>query len=150
MRPLWIVASLLIAPASCGITDADRCSEGRVWSKQYQGCLDPPTDSSTGDAGDDAGTVGQPDSGTTELGATCSSDNDCKGATATTCLLDPTAPTSPGMCTIPNCTAADCGGTDFHCCDCTQSPVLSSLWTAPVCVPVANVATLSSIACTCE
>jgi hypothetical protein len=134
MRPLWIAALLTIVSAACDIAPSERCSEGRKWSDQYQGCVAP-----------------EPAPVWTDLGATCSVDGDCRGPTATSCLLDPTNTSAPGMCTIQNCSAAACGGTDFRCCDCTESQMLGSIWTAPVCVPSADVATLSTVAsCTCE
>lgn len=142
---------------ACSLSNADRCSEGRAWSPEYRGCLDPTLANDAGstggrsnvpqdsDAGGDAG-QSTPDT----FGADCTTSTDCTGPKATYCLLDPTNPTAAGMCTISNCTANDCVGTGTNCCDCTQSPLLGSVWLAPICVPESNVDTLKSIGCSCQ
>jgi hypothetical protein len=145
----------LIMQCACTVSSTDRCAEGRVWSDQYKGCLDPVAANDAGGIGGQGNTANsdasvdaaQPGD---SFGAECLSAAECTGPKGTYCLLDPTNPSAPGMCTVLNCTASDCAGTGTTCCDCTKSPMLGSVWPAALCVPDSNVATLNSIGCSCE
>lgn len=167
MKTIYCVATLSTVLA-CGISDKDRCSEGRVWSPQYKGCLDTEgvagaSSTGTGAGGDETASVaGAPAIGngnlagaaangqtSSNLGATCRADTDCAGGVATSCLLNPQAPADPGMCTILDCDAAACGDA-YDCCDCTKSSLLGSTWPEPKCVPTANAPTLTGLSCTCS
>jgi hypothetical protein len=133
------------------VTDSNRCVPGYVYAPQYDGCLA---------IGDDAGDAAAPDgAGPTDgggggggdggLGDSCHADSDCTGQ-ASYCLKDPTAaPTDPGICSIPGCTAAECGSA-YSCCDCTGA-VLSSLaaWPKNVCAPIADKSQLTPLGCNC-
>ena len=154
--PKFILLPIML-PLACTISNTDRCSEGRVWSEQFLGCMDPTSPSTGGSSSvvpdvSDAQTATDAEGPATvdDFGAECQSNTGCKGPSATFCLLDPTNPTSPGMCTIAPCTAAACAGTGTTCCDCTASPILGSIWTAPVCAPSTNVETLQGIGCSCQ
>lgn len=150
MSPNRLLPWALLLATACGIDESERCPEGYVWHSQYQGCLGPePAGGAAGiagAAGDAAGAEANPG----ELGASCREDGDCATGPATTCLLDPTAPSDPGMCTIADCTAEDCGGTDYQCCDCTTSVALRGTWLLPVCAPSSRTRTLSGVGCSCE
>ncbi len=145
----------IIMQCACSLSNTDRCAEGRIWSDEYKGCLDPVVVSDaggTGGQGNVSNTDASSDSGAVPeaFGAECASTTECTGPKATYCLTDPTNPAAPGMCTILNCTAADCAGTGNTCCDCTKSPMLGTVWPAALCVPDSNVATLKSVGCSCE
>jgi hypothetical protein len=170
ISPLGLLSLFLLV--SCSINASERCAEDRTWNSDYKGCWIPPDttagapasagqtsggdaaagrSSGGGGAGGDSSAAGASSTRPNNLGASCKKDADCTEGLAGVCLIDPNAPSDPGVCTIPNCTAADCG-TDFRCCDCTTSPLLATTWKVPVCAPVPNVAKLTSAAvkCTCE
>lgn len=168
-RILCLVA--LSIEVACSMSDSDRCSEGRTWSPEYKGCLEPKGrgggsnlttggDSSVGGepgsaylsagtAGVTAPSAGATSSDVSNLGQTCRSDADCTSGVATSCLLNPQVPAELGMCTIVDCDAAACGE-PFDCCACAQSPILSASWPKPKCVPTANTGVLIAISCTCN
>jgi hypothetical protein len=167
-RPFGLLA--LFLGAACSIDASERCAEERTWNGKYKGCLTPTETAGSSAGGSDSdgenaaggrtapGATGGETSTTQtaptlrdNLGATCERNGDCSTGSASLCLLDPSAPTSPGVCTIPNCGTNDCGS-EFRCCDCTQSPLLAATWTAPVCAPNSKVEQLTSpaVKCTCE
>ena len=148
----------LAAPLASCVTDANRCLPGFTYSAGYDACLanagpsDGGSESSTeaaspadGSSAGDAGAGG--DSG---LGIACMASSNCAGA-ANYCLKDPTAPsTSPGFCSIPGCTAAECGSA-YACCDCTAAVIAAlSAWPKNLCAPAANKSTLVQFGCTCQ
>jgi hypothetical protein len=152
--------AILATLAACTVGEDERCSEGRVWSPEYRGCVAPDASAAaaTGtvpvpvtDAGPgaalDAASDGASGQGS-NLGAVCTSDADCADGVAMSCLLNPQAPADPGVCTITHCNSAACGDS-WDCCDCTASPVLSGLWAASQCIPAANVSQLTALSCTC-
>ncbi|MGC4068235.1 MAG: hypothetical protein QM784_27020 [Polyangiaceae bacterium] len=163
--PLGFLA--LLMGVSCSVDASERCAEGRTWNSEYKGCLAPTETAGTsaggGASAGESGSAGQTSGGSNggtqtgtsppknNLGSSCAEDVDCSDGTASVCLLDPNAPKSPGVCTVPQCVSADCG-TAFRCCDCTQSPVLASTWKVSVCAPVSKVEQLTSpaVKCTCE
>jgi hypothetical protein len=137
------------------VTDANRCVAGLRYAPEYDACL--PASSPAADGGaapavtDAAPDAASPDgaAAASALGAACSASSDCAGR-ASYCLKDPTAaPTDPGICSIPQCTASDC--TDgYACCDCSGAALASLLaWPAGVCAPSANGSTLTALGCTC-
>lgn len=162
MKRIYYLA-LFATALACSIADKDRCSEGRTWSPQLKGCLDVDggagniNDASGGSASAAGGTgvagdssvAGTASTDASNLGSTCRADTDCASGVATSCLLNPQAPSSPGMCTIPSCDAAACGDA-YDCCDCTAAPALKSTWTVPKCVPTANTATMKALSCNCQ
>ncbi|MBN2715382.1 MAG: hypothetical protein JXX14_05975 [Deltaproteobacteria bacterium] len=109
----------------CSISDDERCEEGMFWDDQFKACIESPE---TGIQG-------------------CYSHSDCTVAPLDYCLLDPTAPASPGMCTIDNCTAADCF-IGSSCCDCSAVTFIG--WTSPLCIPSDAAAQVTPLGCTCE
>lgn len=147
---------LAVASAAC-ISEKDRCLPGFVYASQYHACLaevDASADASSdaaseaaspADAGADAADAG----GTPGLGAACQSSSDCTGK-ASYCLKSPLAPSDPGVCSVPQCTPADCGS-DYACCDCGNSsiPDLKS-WPRGVCVPHSDTSTVQPLGCTCQ
>ncbi len=116
-------------------------------ASKWGSCDDSATDEA-GAGGEGAG--GEPASG--ELGSSCWEDGDCAAGPATTCLLDPTNSNGQGTCTITDCTAEDCGGTDYQCCDCTTTAGLQDAFPAPLCLPSVTAGELSDIGlgCSCE
>ena len=155
----------LVVPLVACVTDTNRCPPGLTYDPQYDACLEPPgsgdaqveaastTDAAPappdgGDASPDAAASG--DAGDTGLGNSCNADSDCTGQ-ASFCLKDPTAaPTDPGICSIPGCSAAECTSA-YSCCDCTAG-LLSALmaWPKNVCAPASNKSTLVQFGCTCQ
>jgi len=159
----------LLALAACHVacvTNSNLCLPGYLYSSQYDACLAIGGDADDEAGADEAATEAAPatDSGTSDgdisdggsaagdggLGSSCNTSGDCSGQ-ASYCLKDPTAaPTAPGICTIPGCTAAECTSA-YSCCDCTQAS-LSSLtaWPKNVCTPSSNETTLVALGCTCQ
>jgi hypothetical protein len=145
------------APLTACVTDSNRCFPGLEYSPQYDACLQID-DGGEGGAGPDAA-PSTPDGSTTDggagtdggsgLGSDCNGNGDC-AAPATYCLKDPTAAaTDPGICSIPQCTAAACGSS-YACCDCSAAPNANLMaWPAPVCVPSDNETTLVAFGCKC-
>lgn len=73
------------------------------------------SDSSSADAGAvDAGENGN----FSGLGTVCHSTDECAGYAADYCLLDPTSPDSPGICTTTDCDTKGCPNA-YQCCDCS-------------------------------
>lgn len=146
----WAILGLALG---CSVSEKERCSEGRIWSDAYHGCLDAVggasgtggSSSTAPDADQDAKTE---TAAADNLGAACTEDTDCEGGGATFCLLNPQTPSAPGYCTILNCDSAACGAS-FDCCNCTASPVVASILPKPVCIPTSGVAQLTSLSCTC-
>ena len=158
--------ALLSAALGCSVADKDRCSEGRTWNPEYSACFDPAGgaasagSSSIGgsqaeqvDAGDAGGAGSAGGASTTNnasnLGTACTKDADCAGGLAPSCLLNPQAPSDPGICTVLNCDAAACGAL-YDCCDCSASPILGSSWPESKCIPTSSVPTLTQLSCTCS
>jgi hypothetical protein len=156
MKTATIAAMVALgAPLTACVTDSNRCLPGFVYAPQYDACLQ------TLDAGPESGVAadarapsdGAPlatGDGGAGLGASCSGDSDCTGR-ASYCLKDPTAaPTDPGVCSIPKCTAADCGSS-YSCCDCSAAANADLMsWPAPVCVPSDDKTTLMAFGCKCQ
>ena len=144
--------AILGAALGCSVADKDRCSEGRTWSPEYRSCFGA-TSGGTSSAGSSSigGSQGdEVDAGdTTNLGISCTKDADCAGGIATSCLLNPQAPSDPGICTVLNCDAAACGAL-YDCCDCSASPILGSSWPVSKCIPTSSVPTLTQLSCTCS
>jgi hypothetical protein len=151
-----IEALLLIAlPCVAGcITDENRCPDGLLWVPEYSGCVEPAEagdgEASTqveagGDSLAESSSEAAQDSG---LGTSCSGDPVCAGKKASYCLKDPQNPSADGVCSIPNCTAADCGDT-YTCCDCHGSTLLN--WPGPMCAPIDRKSQLTGVLnCTCS
>jgi hypothetical protein len=149
------LAGLAALPALAGcVTDTNRCLPGYVYAPQYDACMMPgdaapaplqTADAAAPDGSDDAGSAD--DSG---LGASCADDSSCTGK-ASYCLKDPTAaPTDPGVCSIPQCTAADCTSA-YSCCDCSGGLIAAlQAWPVGVCAPASNKTTLVSFGCNCQ
>jgi hypothetical protein len=140
--------------AAC-VTDSNRCPPGFVYAAKYDACLQEATPDDGGAAGEasapsDAGAGDGSSAGEGGLGASCHADSDCPSS-ASYCLKDPTAaPTDPGICSIPGCTAAACGS-DYSCCDCTAGLVAALMtWPKNVCAPASNKSTLMQFGCTCQ
>jgi hypothetical protein len=161
MKAIVLLAALAAASAlavvAC-VTSSNRCFTGFEYSSQYDACLavDAGTDaapaadasSSAPDAAlaDDAGEAG---AATADLGASCNATSDCSGL-ADYCLKSPLAPTSPGICTIPHCTSANCNGT-YVCCDCSGAAIASlQAFPVGVCVGTSDGTQLSGLGCTCQ
>jgi hypothetical protein len=151
----------LLAFATCQfacVTSSNLCLPGYVYSSQYDACLLVGGDAAD-DGGDDAATaaVSAADGGASDasaagdsgLGSSCNSNTDCSGQ-ASYCLKSPTSPTSPGICSIPGCTAAECTSA-YSCCDCTASSLSSlSAWPKNVCAPTSDQTSLVAFGCTCQ
>jgi hypothetical protein len=147
-----ISVALLSSMVAC-LSDKDRCLPGYVYLASYGACQEvadaaadaeasvdaAPASDGGGEAGGDGGTG---------LGDPCQDNASCTSK-ASYCLKNPQPPSDPGMCSIPQCTAADCGST-YACCDCGNAglPDLKS-WPRGVCVPRSNTSTLQSFGCTC-
>jgi hypothetical protein len=154
----------LLALAACHVacvTNANLCLPGYVFSSQYDACLAVGGDADEDAGADDAATEAAPaaDGGASDagaaasdagLGSSCNTSGDCSGQ-ASYCLKDPTAaPTAPGICTIPGCTAAECTSA-YSCCDCTQASLSSLMaWPKNVCTPSSNETTLVALGCNCQ
>lgn len=153
----------LLALAACQVacvTNSNLCLPGYVYSSQYDACLqvggdaDDGSDAATTEAAAAAAADGSaPDSGSAAdggLGSSCNSSSDCPGQ-ASYCLKDPTAAASAaGVCTIPGCTAAECGS-GYSCCDCTGSSLAPlAAWPKNVCTPASNQSELVAFGCTCQ
>jgi|HubBroStandDraft_2_1064218.scaffolds.fasta_scaffold06316_2 hypothetical protein len=157
--------SALLALATCQVacvTNSNLCLPGYVYSSQYDACLQVGGDAD--DGGDDASAMeaatdaavaadgGAADSsaGDGGLGSSCNSSSDCP-AQASYCLKSPTAAASaPGICTIPGCTAAECGS-GYSCCDCTSSSLAPlAAWPKNVCAPSSDDSDLVAFGCTCQ
>jgi|HubBroStandDraft_6_1064221.scaffolds.fasta_scaffold351949_2 hypothetical protein len=166
MKTATILAMVALgAPLNACVTDSNRCYPGFVYAPQYDACLELGDGGSDGGSTLDAGGGGSTldagaavsDGATAEggeggagLGNSCNGNGDCAGQ-ASYCLKDPTAaPTDPGICTIPMCTAADCGSS-YSCCDCSAAGNADLMaWPAPVCVPGDNKTTLVAFGCKCQ
>jgi hypothetical protein len=155
---LAILAGLASSQAAC-VTDANKCLPGYSYDPAYDACLqnaapsDGGTSSREGGEGGGSASEGGGDaaaSGDSGLGNACNADGDCAGA-ASFCLKDPTAaPTDPGICSIPGCTASACGSA-YSCCDCTAALVSAlTAWPKNVCAPASNKSTLVQFGCTCQ
>lgn len=159
---LLLAVSVLTAMCltGCVVDDSDRCLDDAVWSEEERACIPKPvvSDTDTTPTGDSESSVDTTpadtnpgDSDTTDgegsgLGENCTGDDSCATYQASYCLKDPMAPNDPGICSVPNCTASDCGA-DFACCDCTSSALVP--WPTPVCAPAGDAGTLGSVGCTC-
>lgn len=149
----WVA---IAAPLTACVTDANKCVPGYVYDPAYDACLQQVAPSDGGASSGDAGAASEggggdaASSGEGGLGASCNADSDCPSP-ATFCLKDPTAaPTDPGICTIPGCTAAACGSA-YSCCDCTAAVVSALMaWPRNVCAPQSNKSTLQQFGCTCQ
>ncbi|MGH7440119.1 MAG: hypothetical protein ACRENE_30885 [Polyangiaceae bacterium] len=143
------------APLAACVTDSNRCPPGYVYTATYDACLQQAT-RGDGGASTEAGAASEAGGGDASsagdggLGASCNASSDCPSS-ASYCLKDPTAaPTDPGVCTIPGCTAAACGS-DYSCCDCTAGLVSALMaWPRNVCAPASNKSTLVQFGCTCQ
>jgi hypothetical protein len=102
------------------------------------------------EAGADASSATDAGDSGVGLGTLCMASNDCASAAdgAVVCLLDPTHPSNPGVCTIPNCSKGQCGPS-FTCCNCAQTPAAQVL-TTPMCVASSEAATLEGVGCLCQ
>ncbi len=144
------------APLTACVTDSNRCFPGYVYAPQYDACLQVADAAGDGAVATDAGAAadGAPaeggEGGAAGLGNSCNGNSDCPGQ-ASYCLKDPTAaPTDPGICSIPMCTAAECGSS-YSCCDCSAAGNADLMaWPAPVCVPSDNETTLVAFGCKCQ
>jgi hypothetical protein len=144
------------------VTNANRCLPGFEYSSSYQACLDldagvvdagPSTVPDAGDAvvsdGASDGEAGEGGGGdTADLGKTCNGASDC-GGLSNYCLKSPAAPSSPGYCSVPNCTPAECGAS-YSCCTCTSAVISQLAALPPVCVQPGDEAQLVSFGCTCQ
>jgi hypothetical protein len=156
MKIATILAMVALgAPLAACVTDSNRCLPGFVYAPQYDACLQIADAGPEGGVATDAGAAapdGAPaaDDGGAGLGNACNGNGDCAGQ-ASYCLKDPTAaPTDPGICSIPMCTAAECGSS-YACCDCSAAPNADLMaWPAPVCVPSDNETTLVAFGCKCQ
>ena len=99
------------------------------------------TETGTEDAGiDDAGENGDEFSG---IGTTCEAkSDDCAEFDADYCLVDPTNPEAPGLCTITDCDTRGCPDA-YQCCDCSE------LGMEIMCVPDASAAAVGPY-CQCS
>lgn len=147
------VGALTIGAAAC-ITSTNRCLPGYHYVAQYKACF-PDEDASADASSTDGsarleGDAAANGDGAEGLGDSCTGDPDCAGKKASYCLKSPTAPTQPGVCSVPQCALGDCGST-FECCDCSHAarPELQA-WPNGVCVPKANSSTVESFGCVCQ
>ena len=159
MKTAVLAMVALGAPLTACVTDSNRCFSGFVYAPQYDACLQVSDGGPDGAVVPDAGAAA-PDGGAAPdgaageggagLGDSCSGSGDCSGQ-ASYCLKDPTAaPTDPGICLIPMCTAAACGSS-YACCDCSAAANADLMaWPAPVCVPADNKTTLVAFGCKCQ
>ncbi len=153
MKNATILAMVALgAPLTACVTESNRCLPGYVYAPQYDACLqiaDGGADGAVADAASATSDGGSVESGAS-LGSACNGNGDCSGK-ASYCLKDPTAaPTDPGICSVPMCTAADCGSS-YACCDCSAAPNPDLMaWPAPVCVPSDNKTTLVAFGCKCQ
>jgi hypothetical protein len=145
------------APLAACVTESNRCLPGYVYAPQYDACLQAADGGGDAAVVPDAGAMASAEGGATTsaeggagLGASCGGNADCSGK-ASYCLKDPTAaPTDPGICSVPMCTASDCGSS-YACCDCSAAPNADLMaWPAPVCVPADNKTTLVAFGCKCQ
>ena len=160
-RALGLAVSSL-AVAAC-VDDGDRCATGTHYVDQYSACV---ADGDGGDAGEEAdattGTMADaPEEGpsaseagadaATNFGTMCDSSAACAAGPAAYCVLDPTMPGTPGVCTLTGCTATSCGS-GYGCCDCSKSGnVLDDSWPHPLCIPSDKTSMLMSLGgCTCQ
>jgi len=168
MKTATIAAMVALgAPLTACVTDSNRCFPGFVYTAQYDACLQvgdggpadsgvaasdatPPGPASLDGAAPVDGPVAASGDGGAGLGNSCNGNADCAGQ-ASYCLKDPTAaPTDPGICSIPMCTAAACGSS-YACCDCSAAGNADLMaWPAPVCVPADNETTLVAFGCQCQ
>jgi hypothetical protein len=154
MKTATIVAlAALGAPLTACVTDSNRCLPGYTYAPQYDACLqiaDASPDAAIAREAGTATTDGGAAEGGSGLGDPCNGGADCTGK-ASYCLKDPTAaPTDPGICSVPMCTAADCGDS-YACCDCSAAQNADLMaWPAPVCVPGDNKTTLVAFGCKCQ
>ncbi len=154
MKTATIVAlAALGAPLTACVTDSNRCLPGYAYAPQYDACLqiaDASPDAAIARESGTATTDGGAALGGSGLGDPCNGSADCTGK-ASYCLKDPTAaPTDPGICSVPMCTAADCGDS-YACCDCSAAQNADLMaWPAPVCVPGDNKTTLVAFGCKCQ
>ena len=155
-RARFALLAAIAATLTACVTDANKCVPGYVYDPAYDACL---AQSAPDDGGATSGDAGAPSEGgggdaapsdAGGLGASCNSDSDCPSP-ATFCLKDPTAaPTDPGICSIPGCTASACGSA-YACCDCTAALVSAlTAWPKNVCAPASNKSTLVQFGCTCQ
>lgn len=148
-------AAALFGGAAC-VTSENRCVEGFEFVSTYKACV-PVADASATDAssvdgaaadGGDGGDGGAAISAS-GLGDSCGGDPDCAGKKASYCLKDPLAPSDPGICSVPQCTATDCGE-QHRCCDCGSAAVPElQAWPRGVCLPSDQVSTVQSFGCVC-
>lgn len=131
----------------CELNDSERCRNDLEWDSTVKLCHAKASEDDTGTTGavdsdetDAAGDAGDP---SVPFGTPCTEDANCGGETDF-CLINPLAPTEPGVCTRLNCGADDCPASTFQCCDCT------SLGSQVACVPEADVATAEMFGCSCS
>ena len=144
--PMVLFLAATVLPIACSIEDEDRCADGYSWDEEFRICKEdsalPPA---TGGSKNEGGAGG---AGSAELGTACESEEDCAASEdATFCLKSPLAPSDPGICTIPDCTADACDG-DYLCCDC--STVTQLAWPGPLCVLNDRLDQLEGAGCSCE
>lgn len=139
-----------IGAVAC-VTSANRCVDGYVYVEEYKACA-PVAGASTdaAPAASDAASNSTSDAAAEGLGVACGADPDCAGKRASYCLKSPLAPTDPGVCSVPQCSAIDCGS-EHACCDCggAQVPELQA-WPRGVCVPRSDSSTVQSFGCVCQ
>ena len=155
LASFFIGAVLFIGLVAC-VTDSNRCVPGLVYAPALKACVadndgsvDASTDATVASDGE-ATSEGGADAASSGLGTACGGDPECAGHRASYCLKNPSAPSDPGICTIPQCSAADCGA-DYACCDCGNASV-DALKSLPrgVCFPRAQVSAVQPIGCVCQ
>ena len=145
MKHAQVIILLVLAPfaTGCSVSDDERCENGMYWDDEYKACI-IETDTGTGI---ETGTEPDTSSAANDVGTPCADNADCPLPPADYCLLDPTHPNDPGMCTIDNCSSGDCP--EGHlCCDCTTVTLVP--FPSPLCLPTANTDQLTPLGCVCD
>lgn len=133
-----------MALTGCSISDDDRCVDGMQWDDDYKSCVvAEPGDSDDADSQSDSAATADSDA---QFSA-CTGAADCSTDPTDYCLLDPTHPDQPGICTIDECTTGSCPAGSL-CCDCSGNPLIP--FESALCIPGSQTSQLTTYGCTCD
>jgi hypothetical protein len=140
-----------VAFTAC-VTSENRCPAGYEYVPAYNACAeksDAGADAASDAAPPATDAASQSDADTGGLGTSCTRDPDCAGKKASYCLKSPLSPDDPGVCSIPQCTATDCGD-GYSCCDCSSAAVPElKAWPRGICIPRSDVSSVQAFGCVC-